>query len=74
LNVGHLTISGFGTDPTGVINLLNGVGGYATASRAFSALRSDHSGGCELSLGTDGSIDLVHVARSSLHASNFKIG
>ena len=73
-NVGHLSISGFGTDRTGIINLLNGVGGYATASQAFSALTSDHSGGSMLSLGTDGSIDFVNVAPSSLHASNFKIG
>jgi len=73
-NVGNLAISGFGADPTGIINLLNGVGGYATASQAFSALTSDHSGGSMLSLGTDGSIDFVNVAPSSLHASNFKIG
>ena len=31
-------------------------------------------GGSKLSLGTDGSIDFAHVAPSSLHASNFKIG
>ena len=73
-NVGDLAISGFGADPTGIINLLNGVGGYTTASQAFSALTSDHSGGCELSLGTDGSLDFVHVTASSLHARNFKIG
>jgi uncharacterized repeat protein (TIGR03803 family) len=73
-NVGNLAISGFGADPTGIINLLNGVGGYTTASQAFSALTSDHSGGSLLSLGTDGSIDFVNVAPSSLHASNFKIG
>ena len=34
-NVGSLKISGFGSDPTGIIDLLNGVGGYATAAAAF---------------------------------------
>ena len=46
-NVGHLAISGFGTDPTGIFDLLNRVGGYTSASQAFAALRSDHSGGCQ---------------------------
>ena len=73
-NVGNLVISGFGTDPTGIIDLLNGAGGYTKASQAFAALTSDGHGGSKLSLGTDGSIDFVNVAPSSLHASNFKIG
>jgi hypothetical protein len=71
-NVGNLAISGF--DTTGIIDLLNGAGGYTTASQAFAALTSDGAGGSKLSLGTDGSIDFAHVAPSSLHASNFKIG
>jgi hypothetical protein len=73
-NVGNLAISGFGADPTGVIDLLNGAGGYTSASQAFASLTSDGAGGSKLSLGTDGSIDFAHVAPSSLHVSNFKIG
>jgi RTX calcium-binding nonapeptide repeat (4 copies) len=71
-NVGKLSISHF--DPTGIIDLLNGVGGYTSASQAFATLTSDGHGGSLLSLGSKGSIDLVGEARSSLHASNFKIG
>jgi len=38
-NVGNLSISGFGSDLTyGVIDLLNGVGGYTTPGQAFAAL------------------------------------
>ena len=73
-NVGKLSISGFGADPTGIIDLLNGVGGYTSASQAFAALTSDGFGGSKLSLGRSGTIDFVGVAPSSLHASNFKIG
>jgi hypothetical protein len=73
-NVGNLAISGFGADPTGIIDLLSGAGGYTSASQAFASLTSDGAGGSKLSLGTDGSIDFAHVAPSSLHASNFKIG
>jgi hypothetical protein len=72
-NVGKLSISGFGADPTGVIDLLNGVGGYKTANAAFAALTSDGSGGAKLSLGSDGSIDIAGVAPSSLHVTNFKV-
>ena len=73
-NVGALSISGFGADPTGVIDLLGGDGGYTTRAQAFAALTSDGSGGSLLSLGSDGSIDIKSVAPSSLHVSNFKIG
>ncbi len=34
-NVGNLAVSGFGADPTGIIDLLNGVGGYSSASQAL---------------------------------------
>jgi hypothetical protein len=73
-NVGALSIAGFGADATGVIDLLGGEGGYTTAGKAFAALTSDGSGGSRLSLGADGSIDLLGVARSSLHLTNFQIG
>jgi hypothetical protein len=73
-NVGNLAISSFGADPTRIIDLLNGAGGYTSASKAFAVLTSDGAGGSKLSLGSDGSIDFANVAPSSLHASNFKIG
>ena len=73
-NVGALSIAGFGADPTGVIDLLGGEGGYTTAAKAFAALTSDGSGGSLLSLGADGSIDLLGAPKSSLHVTNFKIG
>ena len=50
-NVGSLKISGFGSDTTGIVDLLNGVGGYTTAAAAFHALASDGAGGSLLSLG-----------------------
>jgi hypothetical protein len=73
-NVGNLAISGFGADPTGVIDLLNGAGWYTSASQAFASLTSDGAGGSLLPLGSSGSVDFVNAAPSSLHVSNFKIG
>ena len=71
-NVGSLKISGFGSDTTGIVDLLNGVGGYTTAAAAFHALASDGAGGSLLSLGTDGSIDLLGVAPTSLQGDEFQ--
>jgi hypothetical protein len=73
-NVGNLAISGFGADTSGIIDLLNGAGGYTSASQAFAALTSDGAGGSKLSLGADGSIDFAHVAPSSLHTAISKSG
>ena len=70
----YVSISGFGNDPTGAIELLNGAGGYASASAAFAALKSDGAGGSLLSLGAGGSIDLHGVAPSALSVSSFRIG
>ena len=72
-NVGSLKISGFGSDPTGIIDLLSGVGGYTTPAAAFAALTSDGAGGSKLSLGTDGLIDLLGVAPGALKVTNFEI-
>jgi hypothetical protein len=71
-NVGVTTITGFGADPAGVVDLLNGVGGYATAQDAAAALTSDGAGGSTLSLGANGSIDFAGA--TNLTAANFKIG
>jgi hypothetical protein len=72
-NVGALKISDFGSDPTGLVDLIGGVGGYTTAGQAYAALTSDGSGGSLLSLAatSDGSIDFLGVAPSALHATNF---
>lgn len=69
------TITGLGTsDPYGVIDLLNGAGGYASTAQILSNLHSDGHGGTLLALGTQGSVDFVGTSISQLHASNFKIG
>ncbi|MGO9740455.1 MAG: putative Ig domain-containing protein [Roseiarcus sp.] len=73
-SVGLLYVSGFASDSNGVIDLLNGVGGYASAASAYAALSSDGHGGSLLSLGAAGSIDLAGVGASALSATNFKIG
>ncbi len=57
-----------------IINLLGGTGGYTSAAAAFSALKTDGSGGSLLSLGANGSIDIISMAPGSLSAANFKIG
>jgi hypothetical protein len=72
--VGALHIVNFSADATGVIDLLNGVGGYASAAAASAALTSDGAGGSLLSLGAAGAIDFVGVAPSALGAAHFKIG
>ena len=70
------TISGFGNDALGVIQLANGVGVYHSVADIMSALRSDGHGGTLLALGSAphaGSIDFVDAAASQLHAANFMI-
>ncbi|WP_439405379.1 hypothetical protein ACNJX9_28860 [Bradyrhizobium sp. DASA03076] len=70
------TISGFGHDPLGLIDLANGAGNYHSVADIMSALRSDGHGGTVLALGSGpdaGSIDFVDAAISQLHASNFAI-
>lgn len=71
-NAGNLLVNNFGSDSSGVIDLLTG--GYASASAAYAALTSDGNGGSLLALGASGSIDIAGVAKSSLSAANFKIG
>ena len=70
------TISGFGNDPLGVVDLANGVGNYHSVADIMSALKSDGHGGTVLALGSApgaGSIDFVDTTISQLHASNFVI-
>jgi Ca2+-binding RTX toxin-like protein len=74
-NAETLSLTGFGTtDTSGIIDLLNGVGGYTSASAALGALHSDGHNGTLLSLGSTGSIDFANTARSQLRAANFAIG
>jgi hypothetical protein len=69
------SITGFGSsDPYGVVDLLNGAGGYASTAQIMSNLHSDGHGGTVLALGSQGSIDFAGTAASQLHASNFRIG
>ncbi len=68
-------VKNFAADSTGVVDLLNGVGGYTTAASAQAALVSDGHGGSMLSLGSGtGSIDFMGMAPSSIAATHFKIG
>lgn len=78
----HVAVAGGGTDviqnaasdPSLLIDLQGGLGGYSSATAAYSALTSDGHGGAMLSLGTSGSIDILGIAPSHLSASNFQIG
>jgi hypothetical protein len=74
LNGGIDTINGLTTDPTAVIDLLGGVGGYANTTQVLNALTSDLAGGTLLPLGTGQAIDFIGVAPGALHAANFCIG
>jgi uncharacterized protein (TIGR01370 family) len=74
LNGGLDKINGLATDPTAVIDLLGGLGGYTSVAQVVSALTPDNAGGTMLSLGAGQSIDFAGVTPSSLHAANFKIG
>ena len=74
-SMGALNVSGFGADTaSGVFDLLGGEGAYTTAGAAYAALTSDGHGGSLLSFGTNGSLDIAGVAKSSLSAADFKIG
>jgi hypothetical protein len=70
---GNDVISGALSDPSLVIDLTGGIGGYQTASAAFNALVSDGHGGALLSFGGNGSLDFVNAGPASLHASVFHI-
>src|SRR5208282_511635 len=67
-------LSHFASDPSGVVDLIGGVGGFTTTAAALSALKSDGHGGTLLRFGHDSSLDFVGVTPSQLHAANFQIG
>lgn len=72
--VGATNLFGFSANSLAVLDLTNGVGGFATANDAYSALTSDGAGGLALALGTAGTIDFVGASMGTLTAANFKIG
>ena len=71
---GKDALSNFVTDPTGVVDLIGGIGGFATTTAVLSALKSDGHGGTLLSFGGSSSLDFTDLAPSQLHVSNFQIG
>ena len=72
--IGDVILAGFASDPTGVIYLTGGVGGFADTTTVLSALASDSRGGTVLSFGNGHSLDFLGVALSQLHMANFQIG
>jgi len=72
-NAGTLTLASFGGDAAGVIDLVGGAGGYATAAAAYAALANDGHGNSTLSLG-GGSLHLTGVTKEMLSVGAFKIG
>ena len=73
-DVGATILGNFGGPSQSIVDLFNGVGGFATANDAYAALTSDGAGGAMLSLGASGAIDFTGVAAAALSAANFKIG
>ena len=70
---GNDILSGFASDPSAVIDLIGGIGGFTTTAAILAAFKSDGHGGTMLSFG-HGSLDFAGVAPTALHASNFQIG
>ncbi len=70
-NPGNVTLSDLAKDPTGVIDLRGGLGGFTTTKAVLAALQSDRHGGALLSFGKAGSLDFLNVAPSHLAASQF---
>jgi hypothetical protein len=67
-------LSNIAPDPSGVVDLIGGIGGFTTTSQVLSALKSDRHGGTLLSFGKSSSLDFTGLAPSQLHESNFQIG
>ncbi len=71
---GVISLTGFGADKTGFVDLVGGIGGFKTANAVVAALKSDGHGGTLLSFGAAGQIDFVGVAVGALKAASFQIG
>ena len=74
LNAGNDVINGFGSDPSAVVDLLGGIGGYASVANVVAALSNDGTGGTTLTIGSGQAIDFANVAMGTLNSSNFRIG
>ena len=61
------------SDPSLMIDLTAGVGGYASVNAVLAALTSDGSGGTMLGLGAGGTLDLAGLTPSHLTAANFHV-
>jgi hypothetical protein len=72
--IGHAVVSGFASDPNGVVDLTGGLGGFTDPAMVLSALKSDGRGGTLLSFGKGDFLDFVGVTPGQLHAVNFHIG
>ena len=57
-----------------MIELLNGVGGYANAAAALSAVVDDGHGNSTLSLGVAGTIHFIGDTKEKLTVASFQIG
>ena len=71
---GNDVFQGFENDPSALVDLLGGVGGYANSDAVISALTTDGHGGSLLPLGAGQSIDFIDMAPSALRTNNFQIG
>ncbi len=74
VNGGNDVFHGFAKDPSAVVVLLGGVGGYTNVSSVLAALTDDGAGGSSLAIGVGQSIDFTGVALGALNAANFHIG
>ena len=74
---GNLAISDFATDPTAILDLVGGAGGYRNVAAVLAALKTDGAGGTLLPIGsgsTATSIDFIATGKSVLTAAHFRIG
>jgi hypothetical protein len=74
LNAGNDVFNGLANDRSAVIDLLGGVGGYASVGAVMAALTGDGHGGTLVPIGAGQAIDFIGAAPTALHAANFAIG
>ncbi len=72
-SAGDDVITGLAQDSSAIITLLNHAGGFSSAMDILDSLRSDGNGGSLLTLGAQGSLDIIGVAPSHLTAANFTV-
>ncbi len=72
-SVGNAILTNVASDPSFVLDLVGGAGGYTSAANAYAALQSDGHGGSLLAIGPTGSVDFAGVLTTQLSAKNFAI-